>query len=109
MDASMTSERSGSTLAAAGWMVGLSILLFWIPVAGPFIAGFVGGRKAVTMGKALVAALAPAVLVAVIVIAVLAAFELPVIGAVAGIGLAIAVLVEDVPLFIGAALGAATR
>lgn len=101
-------SRSGSTLAAATWMVVLSVLLFWLPLLGPFLAGFVGGRKAVTVGKALIAALAPALIVAVLVTGVLAAFELPIIGAVAGIGLAIAVLVEDVPLFLGAWLGAAT-
>lgn len=88
-------------------MVGLSILLFWLPIVGPFIAGFVGGRRAVTVGRALIAAFAPAVLLAVVVVAILAAFELPIIGAVAGIGVAIVILVEDIPLFIGAWLGAA--
>lgn len=102
-----TQPRSGSTVGAAGWMVGLSILLFWLPVVGPLIAGFVGGRRATTVGRALLAAFAPAVLVGVLVVLVLAAFDLPVIGAIAGVGLAIAVLVQDVPLFLGAWLGAA--
>lgn len=102
-----TTERRGSVFSAAGWMVGLSILLFWLPIVGPFIAGFVGGRRAVTVGRALIAAFAPAVLLAVVVVAILAAFELPIIGAVAGIGVAIVILVEDIPLFIGAWLGAA--
>lgn len=88
-------------------MVGLSIALFWLPIAGPFIAGFVGGRRAVTIGRATVAAFAPAVILALVVIGILAAFELPVIGAVAGIGVAIVILAEDIPLFLGAWLGAA--
>lgn len=93
--------------SAAAWMVGLSVALFWLPIVGPFIAGFVGGRRAVTVGRALVAAFAPAVLLAVAVVLILAAFELPVIGTVAGIGVALFVLAEDIPLFIGAWLGAA--
>ncbi len=88
-------------------MIGLSIVLIWLPVLGPLIAGFVGGRRAVTVGKALAAAFAPAVLVGIVVALILAAFELPIIGTVAGIGVAIAVVVESVPLFIGAWLGAA--
>lgn len=88
-------------------MIALSILLFWLPVIGPFLAGLVGGRKATTVGRAIVAAFAPAVLVGLLVVLLLAAFSLPVIGAVAGLGLAIAVLVQDVPLFVGAWLGAA--
>lgn len=102
-----TQPRSGSTVGAAGRMVGLSMVLFWLPVLGPFIAGLVGGRRAATVGKALMAAFVPAVLVGALVVAVLAAFDLPIIGAIAGVGLAIAVLVQDVPLFIGAWVGAA--
>lgn len=106
-DPTRSTERRGSTVTAAAWMVGLSVLLFWLPIAGPFIAGFVGGRRAVTVGKAILAAFAPAVILAVVVTAILAAFELPVIGAVAGIGVAVVILVEDIPLFLGAWLGAA--
>lgn len=94
-------------MRAAAWMVALSVLLFWLPLAGPFAAGFVGGRQATTVGRALLAAFAPAVLVGVLVVLVLAAFDVPVIGAIAGVGVAIAVLVQDVPLFLGAWLGAA--
>lgn len=94
-------------MRAAGWMVGLSVLLFWLPVVGPFVAGFFGGRRATTVGRAMLAAFAPAVLIALLVVLVLAAFDLPAIGAIAGVGVGIAVLVQDVPLFIGAWLGAA--
>ena len=106
VDNQPTTTADGSTLRAAAWMVGLSVLLFWLPVIGPFIAGFVGGRYAVTVGKAVVAAFAPAVVVGVLVGVILAAFDLPLIGTLAGVGLFIAVLVQDVPLFIGAILGA---
>lgn len=88
-------------------MVAWSILLFWLPVVGPLAAGFLGGRQATTVGRASLAAFAPAVLIGLLVVLVLVAFDLPVIGAIAGMGLAIAVLIQDVPLFVGAWLGAA--
>ncbi|CAN5800298.1 hypothetical protein BH23ACT12_BH23ACT12_22970 [soil metagenome] len=96
----------GSIFSAALWMIGLSLALLWLPVLGPGIAGFVGGMKARTMGKAMVAALVPAILLGAVVGLVLLAFDLPLIGTIAGIGVFIAILVQDVPMFIGAALGA---
>lgn len=101
-----TSAGRGSVLAAAGWMIGLSVVLFWLPIAGPAIAGFVGGRKAGSVRKAIVAAFAPAVALGALVAVVLIAFELPLVGAVAGVGLLLFILAEDVPLFIGAMVGA---
>lgn len=44
MDGSVA--REGSTGSALLWMVGLSMALFWVPVAGPVLAGYVGGLKA---------------------------------------------------------------
>ena len=46
---SSQTSRSGLTASPTFWMIGLSILLFWMLVAGPFIAGLVGGRKAGTL------------------------------------------------------------
>ncbi len=88
-------------------MLVLSVLLFWIPVIGPLVAGFVGGRIARTSGKAFAASLMPAIVLGIVVAVVLAAFELPLIGTVAGIGVFIAVLVEDIPMIAGALIGAA--
>jgi Na+/H+ antiporter NhaC len=45
-------------------------------------------------------------LTAVLVVLVLLAFDLPVLGALAGVGVFIAVLVQDVPLLLGAYAGA---
>lgn len=96
----------GSVVGAAGWMIGLSVVLFWLPILGPAIAGFVGGRKAGSVGKAVVAAFAPAVALGALVAVILIAFELPLVGTVAGVGLFLFILAEDVPLFIGAVVGA---
>ncbi len=42
------------------WMAGLGLLLFWLPVAGPLIAGLVGGWMAGDLRKALIAVFLPA-------------------------------------------------
>jgi hypothetical protein len=97
--------QEGSVARAAVWMIGLSILLIWLPVLGPFVAGVVGGREARSLGKGLVAALVPAVLLGLLVGVILALFDLPLIGTVAGIGVLLWVAFEDIPMFIGAALG----
>lgn len=98
-------HRPASLVTAGGAMLGLSLLLFWLPILGPLIAGFVGGRLAGSVSRALLLALVPAVAVGVLIVAVLGAFDLPVLGAVAGVGVAVVVLFQDLPLLAGAAAG----
>jgi hypothetical protein len=93
---------------ASLWMVGLSILLFWLPTIGPLIAGFVGGRKAGGVRGALITAILPAIIVAALAFLIGTAFELPIIGALIGAGALIVLIVQSVPLIIGAAIGGAT-
>ncbi len=100
-------RRRGSTGLAALIMLGLSILLIWLPLLGPFIAGFVGGRVAVTAGKAFLASILPAIILAVAVGVILTAFHLPIIGAVAGVAAFLLTAVHVLPVVIGALLGAA--
>ncbi len=97
--------NQGSIGSATLWMIGLSILLFWIPTVGPLIAGFVGGRKAGGIGPAIVAAIIPAGLVAVLLFLLGTLVQLPIVGALVGAGLFIVILVESVPLLIGALIG----
>ena len=101
------STQEGSVGSALLWMVGLSILLFWLPTLGPLVAGFVGGRKAGGVGPALVAAIIPAVLVAALILLLGTLVSLPVIGALVGAGLFFAILFQSVPLLIGAVIGGA--
>ena len=54
-------DRQGSVGRGLFWMILLSILLFWLPVAGPFLAGLVGGKKAGSLGNALLSAILPAI------------------------------------------------
>jgi hypothetical protein len=61
------SPRRGSIMSAMNWMGGLTLLLFWLPVLGPLIAGVVGGWKAGSAKRAIIAVFLPAVLMGVLV------------------------------------------
>ncbi|MDP9066772.1 MAG: hypothetical protein M3N53_00295 [Actinomycetota bacterium] len=97
----------GSVVKAALYMSVISLLLIWLPIIGPVIAGIVGGRAARTVGKALVASIVPSVLVAAGLFAILNAFELPLIGALSGIAVFLFIFVGDIPMAIAAAAVAA--
>lgn len=100
-------NRSGSIGSAIVWMFVLSILLFWLPVIGPLIAGFVGGRKAGGLGNAVLAAILPAVLFGVILFFLGSLLTgIPLLGMIAGAGGAILALAHVGPLLLGAILGA---
>lgn len=105
--------RRGNVMSAMAWMIGLSAALFWIPVLGGLIAGFVGGRKAGGVGPAVVAVFLPGLLLFVIsmFLGTLLGW-IPIIGSliamIAGAGsLALSVL-NVVPLLIGAIVGGLT-
>lgn len=111
----MTNEisRRGSIPNAMAWMIGLSAGLFWLPVVGGLVAGFVGGRKAGSPGRAVLAAVLPGVLFGLI------TFFLgnligwvPIIGhlfgLLAGMGALVLSSMHVLPLLIGAVIGGAT-
>lgn len=100
--------QQGSVMSGMLWMIGLAILLFWIPVVGPLIAGFVGGRKSGGVGPAIISSIIPAVVASGLFLLVGAAFGVPIIGAIVGAGFFIVILVELVPMTIAAIVGAAT-
>jgi len=60
----MYHEKGGSATfgRALAWLLGLSILIGWVPLIGPLVAGFIGGRVARRARVALGAALIPAAL-----------------------------------------------
>jgi hypothetical protein len=102
----MTQVRSGSVLAGMIWMLVLSLLLFWLPTFGPLIAGAVGGKRAGGVGPGLLAALLPSlVLAAGLAFFATALTGLPLIGAVAGMGTMVLLLLEIGPLLVGALIG----
>jgi hypothetical protein len=97
--------RTGLSTAMV-WMLVLSLLLFWLPVLGMFIAGLVGGKKAGGVGTAIAAVLLPALVVAVVMFFMATALTgMPLLGAIAGFGAAALVVANVVPLLLGAVVG----
>lgn len=101
-----SSDRS-SVVGGSIWMVGLSLVLFFIPGINGLIGGLVGGYKVGSVGRALMAAILPAIVVGFGMWLLMVAFDLPLIGIAAGFAVGILVLLADLGLFIGAAIGGA--
>jgi len=100
-------DRSGSIGSAIVCMFVLSILLFWLPIAGPLIAGFVGGRKAGGVGNAVLAALLPGIAVGIVLFLLASVLlGLPLLGFLAGAGGFVLASAHFFPLLIGAIFGA---
>jgi hypothetical protein len=98
--------KKGSLASAMVWMFALSLLLFWLPLLGMFIAGLVGGRKAGSVGIALVAVFLPGLVVAGLMFLLATALTgMPLLGAIAGFGAAALVVANVVPLLAGAVVG----
>jgi len=86
----------------------LSLLLFWLPVLGPFTAGLIGGRKTGGIFNAILAVLAPSFVIGVLLFALATVVtHLPLIGLVAGIGGTVIALSHVGPMLVGAVLGGA--
>ncbi len=105
--------RRGSIPAAMGWMIGLSAVLFWAPVLGGLVAGFVGGRKAGSVGRAVAAALLPGFILFVFMLFFGGLLGgIPILGQlvalIGGLGGLVLSAVHVIPLLIGAAIGGAT-
>ncbi|HLJ61269.1 MAG TPA: hypothetical protein VKZ50_16205 [bacterium] len=101
--------QHGSIAAAIGWMLLISILLFWLPVVGPLIAGIVGGRKAGGVGAAILAVILPALcLGAALLVFGTTLTGIPLLGMLAGLGTTVLVLLHAGPLLLGAIIGGLT-
>ena len=102
-------QRQGNLIAAVLWMFVLSILLFWLPLLGPLLAGFVGGRKAGDVGTAVLAVCLPgAIIAAMIMLFSTVLLGMPLLGMFAGMGAFVLALAHVGPMFVGALLGGAT-
>jgi hypothetical protein len=102
-------EKRGSIGSAMVWMFVISILLFWIPILGSLIAGFVGGRKAGGVGSAIVAVFLPGIIFFLVLFFLAASLVgIPLIGIAAGAGGLMLSLIHVGPLLIGAIIGGAT-
>lgn len=97
--------QKSNILAAALWMVGITIALFFLPLINGLIGGAVGGYKAGDWKRALAAAVIPAAVVAAALWLILIALGLPVIGFAAGATAGVLILLADLGIFVGALAG----
>ncbi|MFT7128436.1 MAG: hypothetical protein ACI89U_000543 [Gammaproteobacteria bacterium] len=101
-------EKNGSVIGGIFWMFFISILLFWLPVVGPLIAGIVGGKKSGGVGAAMAAVFLPSIIFGALLFSLAASISgLPLIGAIAGAGGVVLSLAHVGPLLIGAIIGGA--
>jgi hypothetical protein len=99
--------RQGSVGSAMTWIFVLSILLFWMPIVGPLIAGFVGGRKAGSVSNALLAVFLPGLIIGTAVFLLASVLTgLPLVGALAGAGGLVFAFAHVGPLLVAAIVGA---
>ncbi|MBC8249682.1 MAG: hypothetical protein H8E90_08385 [Anaerolineales bacterium] len=102
----MARRKKGSIGAAIFWMFLISLLLFWLPVLGPLIAGIVGGKKAGGVGSAIVAVFLPGIVFGVALFVLASSLSgIPLLGAIAGTGGFALSLSHIGPLLVGAIIG----
>src|SRR5688572_30820111 len=100
----LTTDRS-SILAGSFWMVAISLALFFLPLINGLVGGFVGGYRVGGVGRALIAAILPAAIVTLGLWLIFAFWNAPVWGLVAGLTGGLLVVLADVGIFLGAAIG----
>ncbi len=100
-------KPAGSVASAINWMGCLTLLLFWLPVIGPFIAGLVGGVKAGSVKNALLAVFVPGVMTGVMVAVGVTYLADVYWGVLAGLGGVALSFLNIGPLLLGAVLGGA--
>jgi len=101
--------KHGSIVSAIFWMFLLEILLFWIPFVGSLIAGIVGGRKAGSLGNAIIAVFLPVVVFSLLLgLMATALVTIPLVGAFAGLGGFVFATTHVGPLLLGAIIGGLT-
>ncbi len=101
-------KAGGSIFFGMLWMAFISLLLFWLPLFGPLIAGVVGGKKAGGVIAGMMAALLPAIFIGGALFVFSSALTgLPIIGMIAGAGVFVLLIAGIGPLLIGAIIGGA--
>jgi hypothetical protein len=88
-------------------MIGISMLLFFLPAINGLIGGAVGGYKAGSATRGLGAAILPAIISGLGIWVLLAILDAPVLGFLAGMAFGLWALVSSIGLLIGAAIGGA--
>lgn len=100
----METERK-SIVVASIWMVVISLSLFFLPLVNGLLGGATGGYLAGNWKRGLLAAVLPAIVLSVGTWLLLTAFDMPVVGLVAGTAIGFLVVFADIGLFLGAVVG----
>ena len=100
-------KANSSIVVSAVWMLGVSLVLFFLPAVNGLIGGLVGGYKAGTIGRALGAAILPALAVGLGLWVLFALFGAPFIGIIGGFAVGVWALLSSAGLLLGAAIGGA--
>lgn len=103
---STPSDDYSGIISATFQMILVSLLLFWLPLGGSAIAGYVGGKNAGSVAKGILAAILPGIILAALIFASASTLAgLPVIGALLATGVIVMVVVYSLPLIAGAVIG----
>lgn len=103
----MARRGETSLIVCSLWMIGISLILFFLPAINGLIGGGVGGYKAGSVGRGLGAAVLPAIIVGAGIWVLLAIFDAPVLGFLGGLAVGLWALFSSISLLIGALIGGA--
>lgn len=101
----MAQARDSSILTSSLWMIAISLVLFFLPAVNGLVGGAVGGYKAGSAGRGLMAAVVPAIVVGLSLWGLLASFDRPILGFFGGLAVGLWALISSVSLLVGAAIG----
>jgi hypothetical protein len=101
----MAQGRDSSILASSLWMIAISLLLFFVPAVNGLVGGAVGGYKAGSAGRGLIAAILPSIVVGLVLWGLLASYGRPILGFFGGLAVGLWALISSVALLIGAGIG----
>ena len=103
----MADRGDTSLVVSALWMLVISMLLFFLPALNGLIGGAVGGFKAGSVKRGLIAALLPAIAAGIGIWVLLAIFDAPIIGFLSGLAFGVWALISSIGLLVGAMVGGA--
>lgn len=103
----MAGRGETSLVVCALWMIGISLVLFFLPALNGLIGGAVGGYKAGSAMRGVGAAILPAIVSGIGIWILLGMFGGPILGFLAGMALGVWALISSIGLLIGAAIGGA--
>ena len=103
----MPQTKDSSIFVSSLWMIGISLLLFFVPALNGLIGGAVGGYKAGSAGRGITAAVLPSIVVGLLLWGLFVIFDAPVLGFFGGLAIGLWALISSIGLLIGAVVGGA--